>query len=149
VPSTFVPLDTLPLTPNGKVDRRMLSTIEHTHTEREKTYVAPHTPIEQVLAEIWAQTLGVERVSADDNFFELGGHSLLATRVLSRIEEVFPIDLPLRSLFEALTVVDLAERVEAIGRNAQIDVPKIAQVFVRLSQLSDDEVRAKIAQFPV
>src|SRR6185369_1735828 len=114
VPSAFVMLPALPLTPNGKVDRRALPAPEPQGGEG--TYVAPRTPVEEVLAGIWAEVLGVERVGADGNFFALGGHSLLATRVMSRLRSAFGIEMPLRDLFEAPVLADLAVRVEAAVR---------------------------------
>ncbi len=72
---------------------------------------APRTPLEEVIAGIWLETLGVERIGIHDNFFALGGHSLLATRVMARVRNAFAVDLPLRTLFEAPTVLELAARV--------------------------------------
>jgi amino acid adenylation domain-containing protein/non-ribosomal peptide synthase protein (TIGR01720 family)/FkbM family methyltransferase len=114
VPAAFVPLAALPLTPNGKVDRKALPTPEWQSTE--ESYVAPRTPVEDVLAGIWAELLGLERAGATDSFFNLGGHSLMATRVLSRLREAFDIEVPLRDLFEAPVLADLAARVEAALR---------------------------------
>jgi hypothetical protein len=111
IPSTFVMLDAMPLTPNGKVDRQALSVSDHVQLALESAYVAPRTPIEKVLTEIWAEVLGLEQVGVHDNFFELGGHSLLATQVLSRLRGACQVELPLRSLFEAPTVANLAEHV--------------------------------------
>ena len=113
VPSAFVVLEALPLTPNGKVDRRALLALEVQHLKPGEDFVAPRDPLEEQLAEIWEEMLGVAQVGVHDNFFELGGHSLLATRVLSRVREVFGVELPLRSLFEEPTVAGLSGRIEA------------------------------------
>jgi len=114
VPSAFVTLETLPLTPNGKVDRRALPSPDGTNSELEDAFVAPRTPAEETLAEIWAQVLGLERVGVHNDFFALGGHSLLATQVISRARQAFQIELPVRILFEASTVADLAEGIESV-----------------------------------
>ncbi|MEH1889739.1 MAG: amino acid adenylation domain-containing protein [Nostoc sp.] len=111
VPSAFVLLESLPLTSNGKVDRRALPKPELDRTLLEK-FVAPRTPIEEMLAQIWAQVLKVEQVGIHDNFFELGGHSLLATQLLSRIRTSLKVELPLRSLFATATVAELAHLIE-------------------------------------
>jgi amino acid adenylation domain-containing protein/thioester reductase-like protein len=118
VPSAFVTLDELPLSPNGKVDRNALPVPECARPELEEAYVAPATAVEQALAELWAEVLGLERVGTQDNFFELGGHSLLATQVISRVRKTLQVELPLRALFEAPTVATLAERVEEVRRAA-------------------------------
>jgi len=105
VPSSFVFLDKLPLTPNGKVDRNGLPMPE---SVQRSEFVAPRTPVEKGIAEIWAEVLRVDKVGVHDNFFDLGGHSLLATQVVSRMRVFFNYDIPLRSLFEAPSVEDLA-----------------------------------------
>ncbi|HEX8694767.1 MAG TPA: amino acid adenylation domain-containing protein [Longimicrobium sp.] len=115
VPAVFVPLDALPLTPNGKVDRKALPAPAG-EAQPAGTYVAPRRAAEGVLAGIWCEVLGVERVGAEDNFFELGGHSLVATRVISRVREAFGVELPLRTLFESQTVRSLAARIQALAR---------------------------------
>jgi acyl carrier protein len=102
----------LPLTPNGKVDRRALPAPEHTRAHSAESYVAARTPVEELLAAIWCEVLGLEQVGVHDNFFHLGGHSLLATQVSSRLRETFQVELPLRALFEYPSVAGLALQVE-------------------------------------
>ncbi|WP_414590084.1 amino acid adenylation domain-containing protein, partial [Scytonema sp. PCC 10023] len=115
VPSAFVILETLPLTPNGKLDRKALPVPDLT-TELKGTFAAPRTPIEEMLVGIWAEILGLEKVSIYDNFFELGGHSLLASQLISRVRNAFQVELPLRNLFEASTVASFAENIETTIR---------------------------------
>ncbi|HEX9937102.1 MAG TPA: condensation domain-containing protein, partial [Longimicrobium sp.] len=114
VPAAFVHMDALPVNPNGKLDRKALP--EPEYGSDEETYVAPRTPVEEVLAGIWAEVLGVPRLGVHDSFFELGGHSLLATRAVSRVRELFGVELPLRALFEGPTVAELASAVEEMRR---------------------------------
>ena len=116
VPAAFVVLEALPLMPNGKVDRRALPPFDRTLLEREHLFVSPRTPAEELLAEVFAQVLGIERVGVYDNFFDLGGHSLLATQAISRIREAFAMEIPLRRLFEMPTVAALAESIDGGGR---------------------------------
>ncbi|MFN6485608.1 amino acid adenylation domain-containing protein, partial [Nostoc sp. DedQUE02] len=130
VPSAIVILESLPLTPNGKVDRRALPKPELDSTLSEK-YVAPRNPIEEILTQIWAQVLKVEQVGIYDNFFELGGHSLLATQVVSRIRNIFKVELPLRELFAKATVAELAP---AIGQLQQQDLELISPPILRRAE---------------
>src|SRR5262249_31126598 len=87
VPAAFVLRGALPRTPGGKVDRRALPAPDAGRPELEQAYLPPRTPVEEILAALWAELLGVERVGIHDNFFDLGGHSLLATRVVSRVRQ--------------------------------------------------------------
>ncbi|MBH8563641.1 amino acid adenylation domain-containing protein [Nostoc sp. CENA67] len=114
VPSAFVFLDTLPLTPNGKIDRRALKAPDYSTPDLAATFVAPHTPIQQQIADIWASILKLEQVGIYDNFFALGGHSLLATQLMARLRDAFKIDFPVRTLFEAATVAELSSRIETV-----------------------------------
>src|SRR6185436_14387479 len=101
MPSHFVLLDTLPRLPNGKLDRKALPAADYIQPEGEQDFVAPRTPTEELLADIWMQVLNVERVGVYDNFFDRGGHSLLATQLVSRVRETFRVEMPLRTLFTA------------------------------------------------
>ncbi|WP_414587304.1 amino acid adenylation domain-containing protein [Scytonema sp. PCC 10023] len=114
VPSAFVVLDALPLTPNGKLDRKALPNPESAQPELETTFVAPRTPTEEVLAEIWTQVLRLERVSVYDNFFDLGGHSLTATQLVFRVRNTFKLELSLHALLETPTVAAMAEVVDNV-----------------------------------
>jgi len=107
VPAQIVVMGALPRTESGKVDRRRLPEPEESR-EAQEGYVAPQTPLEEKVAKIWSELLHREAVGVTDNFFDLGGHSLLATQVISRVREAFSLELPLRTLFEAPTVGQLA-----------------------------------------
>jgi len=117
VPTSWVQLAQLPLLPNGKVDRRALPTPSPTSEASE--YVGPTNETEERLLELWKSVLGLERVSTMDDFFRIGGHSLMATQLVSRIRKDLGIDLPVRALFEAPTVVALAQRIRLQARNAE------------------------------
>src|SRR5215211_1573157 len=119
VPSTFVVLDALPLTPNGKLDRLALPAPDLARLELGTNYVSPRNAPEEQLVEIWVEVLGVARVGVHDDFFELGGHSLRATQLVSRVREVFQVELTLLSLFEEPTIAGLAERIDEARRGAQ------------------------------
>ena len=111
IPSAFIPLDAIPLTPSGKVDRKGPA---HRAVQLQSTqaYVAPRNANEEILAEIWQDILGVNRVGIHDNFFELGGHSLLATRLLSRLQRIYHLNFSLAPLFEFPTIASFIEAME-------------------------------------
>lgn len=112
VPATFVYLQALPLTPNGKVNRRALPIPDQHDYDADDLYVAPRSPIEEILVNIWSAILGPQRISIHDNFFNIGGHSLLATQVVSRIRDTFKVELPLKVIFEDPTIAKLAQAIE-------------------------------------
>jgi acyl carrier protein len=129
VPSAFITLDMLPLTPNGKVNRHALPAPDITKPELEEIFVAPRTPIEEALAEIWAKVLKLERVGVNDDFFDLGGHSLLATQVISRLRDTFQVEIPLRYIFELPTVAKLAEAIKkAQDDHTELQAPTIVSI---------------------
>jgi amino acid adenylation domain-containing protein len=128
VPGVFVQLKSMPLTSSGKVDRTALPPVTSANTLAESVFVAPRTPVEETVAEILTQLLGLERVGAEDNFFMLGGHSLLGTQLILRLRDTFGIELSLRTVFEAPTVAELAARVES-------------SLITRLEAMSEEEVQ--------
>jgi amino acid adenylation domain-containing protein len=123
MPAGWVLLDQIPLTPNGKVDRAALPKPASTRSETGQGFVAPPTLIQEALAAIWRQVLNLDRVNTGDNFFWLGGHSLLATRIISRIRETFQVELPVRSLFESPTVLEMSQRIESAMRSGSSIAP--------------------------
>jgi amino acid adenylation domain-containing protein len=108
VPSVFVMLDALPLTNNGKLDRRALPEPAQERPELQRRYVAPRTPTERAVAEIWTEVLGLTEVGIHDNFFDLGGHSLLLLRVHEQLQRRFDANLPVTALFQYSTIVAIA-----------------------------------------
>jgi surfactin family lipopeptide synthetase A len=134
IPSAFVMLESLPLTPNGKVDRKALANLEQAQSILDTNVVAPRTGVEEILATIWAEILGIEQVGVYHNFFELGGHSLLATQVISRIQDSLQVQLPLRSLFEKQTIADLAIAVvEYLAEDTDQD--EIERILAELEEM--------------
>lgn len=141
-PAAFVFLETMPLSPNGKIDRRALPVPEVTAAT--EGYVAPRTSTEQMVANIWADLLGLERVGIHNNFFELGGHSLLATQVISRIREMFGIELPLSVLFEVADIAELAEII-VIKQFEGSDSQTLEHILAETEGLSDEEIARLLA----
>ncbi|HET9227488.1 MAG TPA: amino acid adenylation domain-containing protein, partial [Thermoanaerobaculia bacterium] len=127
IPSAFVTLPALPLTPNGKVDRAALPA----PPSAERGGSLPRGPVEELLARLWEEVLGSGRVGADDGFFDLGGHSLLAARLVSRVRELFEVELPLADLFQAPTVRALAPRIKELRRGAERPVPPVVPLTIQ------------------
>jgi amino acid adenylation domain-containing protein len=114
IPADFVVLEQFPLTLSGKLDRKSLSTANHSMRISRNGFVAPRNATEEKIAAIWIEVLKVEKIGIYDNFFEIGGNSLLAIRINSRLCQTFKLELPLRTLFEKTTIASLAERIEVI-----------------------------------
>lgn len=156
-PSAFVLVSEWKLTPNGKIDRKRLPVPDNSIATNDRQYVAPRNPIEEKLAEIWANLLRCERVGAEDNFFDLGGHSLLATQIVSRIRDAFGQTIPLRMMFETPTVANLAEYLSAHNaaetvelETAEISLDSVEQaeleiLLAELENVSDEEAERLLA----
>jgi iturin family lipopeptide synthetase A len=125
IPSAFVLLEKLPLTPNGKVDRSALPAVSSANVPTARQHAGPRTETEKALLAIWIELLKVENIGVNDDFFDLGGHSLLAMQAISRVRDVFDVDLPLGNLVERPTVAGLAEAIDALAwlSKAEAQVP--------------------------
>ncbi|WP_212590243.1 non-ribosomal peptide synthetase, partial [Xanthomonas translucens] len=117
LPAAYVPLAALPLTANGKLDRRALPAPD-ADALATQAYVAPEDEREILLADLWHELLGVERVGRHDNFFALGGHSLLAVRLISRIRTSLGLELPLATVFAQPRLADLAQALDSVAASA-------------------------------
>ncbi|APJ11945.1 non-ribosomal peptide synthetase [Bacillus safensis] len=127
VPAHFIKMEALPITPNGKIDRKVLPT--PINDIQEKVLQEGQTPSEELVVTVWEQILGIRGIKRDDSFFDLGGHSLLATQVISRLQEVFGMSIPLKELFEHSTVEELAKRLEDLrGRSISSEIPSLIRV---------------------
>ncbi|OAD22049.1 peptide synthase, partial [Candidatus Thiomargarita nelsonii] len=113
VPEQLILREQLPRTPNGKVDRQALATITN-EADTSKPYIAPRTPTEQTVVQIWQELFKLEQVGVTNEFFALGGNSLLALQLLSKIEQQFQVTLPLQMLLSHNTVEELAQQIEAL-----------------------------------
>lgn len=134
MPSAIIELPKLPLNANGKIDRQALPKPEDVKGAQRVT-VAPRTPSEEVIAAIWEEVLKREGIGVEDNFFEFGGHSLLATQIASRLREHFRTPVPVRAVFEAPSIAELARRMDAVRREEQGLVPPPIQPVPRNGDL--------------
>jgi acyl carrier protein len=134
VPAAVVVLDRLPLTPNGKLDRRALPAPEYALAE--DRYVAPRTPVEEVLAGIWAEVLRLERVGVTESFFELGGHSLLLMRLLAHVQAAFDLEISIRTVFSMPTLEAMAGEIER-------------RIYEDVATMSEDQVEQLVESNPV
>jgi amino acid adenylation domain-containing protein len=148
IPSAFVSLRGLPLTPNGKIDRLRLPDPGRSRPNLDAPYVAARNPIEQQLANIWAEVLSLNPVGIHDNFFDLGGHSLAATRVVSQLLKIFKLELPLQSLFESQTVAEMA-LVVTEHLEKSLAEEKLNRILTELESLSDEEAKRILSAQPI
>jgi len=146
VPAAYVWLEALPLTPNGKLDRQALPAPDEA-SYASQAYEAPEGPIEETLASIWAEVLGLERVGRRDDFFDLGGHSLLAVRVVSRVRRRLGVEMSITALFKAPS---LREAAAWLREHRSEDVERLERTAESLAQsvagMSEAEILAKLAE---
>ena len=146
LPSSFVVLDEWPLTPGGKIDLHALPAPDSAKLQGRDTTVAPRTPVEQTLASIWSELLGLTRVGIHDNFFESGGHSLLATQLISRVREKFQVEVTLRQLFERPTIELFATVIEEAQQGkAALQTPAIVPLARQAQRIKRSHKNAQKA----
>jgi acyl-coenzyme A synthetase/AMP-(fatty) acid ligase/acyl carrier protein len=145
IPATFIFIDAFPLNPNDKLDRQALPAPGKTRPILETAYQGPESPLEVQLITLFAELLNIDRVGVNDNFFELGGHSLLATKLISRIRNIFKVEISLRRLFKAPTVTALARNIIDQQLATTTD-DEMASLLADLNNLSDEEVAQLLAQ---
>ena len=143
VPAAFELIDALPLMPNGKIDRRALPGSQAPAVVN-NTFVAPVTPIEELLASAWREVLRVSRVGVHDNFFDLGGHSLLAAKIVSNVRDVLDVQFAMVDVFQAPTVRSLAELLypRVAERESQSD---LAMLLEEIGAMSEAEAQRYLA----
>jgi amino acid adenylation domain-containing protein len=136
IPAALIRMDALPLTTNGKIDRKALPDYDADEVAATASEQAAQTPIEEIVAGVWAEVLGLKSVGINASFFELGGHSLLALRLVSRLQSAFQIELPVDAVFEAPTVSGLAVVIENIIRDNEGHAPRVISAVARDQTLS-------------
>ena len=144
VPAAFVVVERLPLSPNGKLDRRALPAPGNEDFAR-RQYEAPNGETETLLAQLWADLLGLERIGRHDDFFELGGHSLLAVQVTLRAREIFGVEMPLRGVFEHPSLLALADLINTL-QLAQYESDELLDLQQQMASLSESELLAIVSK---
>jgi acyl carrier protein len=140
IPSAFVCLETLPVIGIGKVNRQALPDPGGSRPNLDTPFALPRNSAEELLAQIWAEVLALDRVGIHDSFFDLGGHSLAATRVVSRIIQEFQLEIPLKSLLQCPTVAELAAVINEHQRKKPADA-KLERLLTEVESLSDEQAR--------
>ena len=143
IPSSFVFMDALPQTPNGKTDRLRLPLPPRNRPDLDNLFIPPGTTTETDLSAIWSEVLGIDQLGINDNFFELGGDSLLAARLVTRVLKKLKVDLPIKTLFDAPTIAQLAEQL-LLGQAKAISAETLAQILNEVDSLSDDEIHRRL-----
>jgi acyl carrier protein len=143
IPSLFVFLAALPMTAMGKVNRQALPPPPAVRPRLDVPLVAPRTPTETLIAQIWCAVLGLDAIGVDDDFLELGGHSLQAAQIVARVLDQFQVALPLVALFEAATVARMADRLLS-SQLAQLSPDKVEGLLEELEAMSEAEARQEL-----
>jgi amino acid adenylation domain-containing protein len=146
VPAIYVMLPELPLSTNGKVDRRALPEVEDgALPEIEEGAAEAITPVEELVADLWKEVLGVARVSMRSNFYDLGGHSLLALRVVSRINDYFQTGLSVRTLLEYPVLMEFAQRLRSTSTRPAQEMEKMARIGLMVRRMTPEQRKAALS----
>ncbi len=144
IPSIIQMVEKIPRTPNGKIDRKTLEKMAN-HTTAHREIVSPRNDLETVLLGVWQEALNQKSIGVTDNFFRLGGHSLLVTALISKIRDLFELEVPLSSVFDAPTIEKLANWMKTnLGEPDEIE--QTATLILQVSGLSDEEVEAMLKE---
>jgi amino acid adenylation domain-containing protein len=144
VPSKFIVLDSLPLTSNGKINRHELPDPNFDRPNLDAPFIAPSTPVESVIAKIWSEALGIDKIGIQDTFFDLGGDSLVASRIVSSIGRIFPWTLTFSEFYDACTVAQVAKRLTQ--KASAGEVQRVATLFLQVDAMSSAEIEARLAE---
>jgi amino acid adenylation domain-containing protein len=144
IPTTFIAMDKLPLTGMGKVDRRSLPSPDIDRFKLKTPFVEPRTLREAILAKIWAEVLALDKVGIHDNFFELGGHSLAASRVISRVIQTFQLELPIKALFDAPTVAEMAAIITG-NQSKRASEEALNRMLSEVEAMTEEETQKQLA----
>ena len=145
LPAWFIVLNALPLTSSGKLDRKALPVPTNENLAPERDYVAARTPVEEIVAAMFAELLQREQVGIFDNFFECGGHSLLAVQLASLLRETFQVEVSLRRIFDGPTVAEIAEALLE-DEDKRPRVQRRAELMVKLVGVSEDQAESMLAK---
>ena len=140
IPAAFVLLESLPLTPTGKVDRQALVPPDPSRPELTTPFASPRTPVEVTIAKLWAELLGLEQVGIHDDFLELGGHSLLAMQLITRVLDMFHLEIPVQTLLASPTVADMAVIITQ-RQAAQVEHDEMSRLLAQIERLSEEEAQ--------
>jgi acyl carrier protein len=146
IPSTFITLEKMPVTSTGKINRRELPQPGSSRPELGISYAAPRTSVETELERIWASVLYLNHVGINDNFFDLGGHSLAASRVISRVIQTFQLELPIKALFDAPSVAEMAAIITQHQAKRASDT-ELAQMLREVEAMTEEEAQRRVDEF--
>jgi len=146
IPSIYVELEELPITPTGKIDRKALPEPDNTRPRLNVSYTTYRNGTEKLLIKIWEEALDICPIGVHDNFFDLGGDSLVASRIVSRVIQQFELEIPLQSLFQSPTIVEMACVINQHQEGKKASGKELEQIWSEVESLSDDEAQKRLSE---